>query len=346
MSAVRLGLIGPRGFGQLRMQAAARLEQAAIVAAWPAGAPLPQGVAACSSLDALLAFPGLDAVIVAAPNPHHAGLALAALAAGKHVLVEKPLANTLAECAALVRAAAERGLLLAVGHNSRRTAYARALRRLLDDGALGRVVAAEAHFSHRGGLALAAGAWRADAASCPGGPLNLLGIHEIDTLYYLLGPVARVTALQRRLVTSGEIPDVTLTLLEFASGALGTVAAHYVTPWARALRLFGTAANARWDEGGALLLDTPEQSAQPIALSTGDDPLLDTLREELAEFAHAIRGGPPPEVDGRTGLRNVAVMEAAIESNRRGAVVEVAEMFARAGAEDLWPESPEGGANL
>ena len=334
MNAVRLGLIGPRGFGQLRLRAAAGEAALAIVAAWPPGASLPEGVTACASLDALLAFPGLDGVIVAAPNPYHTELSLAALAAGKHVLVEKPLANTVAECAALVRAAAQRSRVLAVGHNSRRAAHVRALRRMVNAGTLGRVVAAEAHFSHPAGLALAPDAWRASDAACPGGPLNLLGIHEIDTLHYLLGPVVRVTALQRRLAAPAAIPDVTVMLLEFASGALASIGAHYVTPWARALRLFGTAANARWDEGGALLLDTPEQSAQPVALSSGGDTLLDTLREELAEFARATRGGPPPEVDGRAGLLNVAVMEAAIESNRRGAAVEVQEMLARAGADD------------
>jgi predicted dehydrogenase len=333
VSAVPLGLIGPRGFGQLRLRAAAGQAGVAVVAAWPPGAPLPEGVAACDSLAALLTFPGLDGVIVAAPNPQHVELARAALAAGKHVLVEKPLANTVAECAALVRAAAQRGRVLVVGHNSRRAAHVRALRRLVDAGALGRVVAAEAHFSHGAGLALEAGAWRASETDCPGGPLNLLGIHEIDTLQYLLGPVARVTALQRRLVAPAATPDVTVTLLEFASGALGTVGAHYVTPWARALRLFGTAANARWDEGGALLFDTPEQSGQPVTLPEAGNPLLDTLREELIEFARTIRGGPPPEVDGRVGLLNVAVMEAALESNRRGAAVEVAEMLAPAGVD-------------
>jgi predicted dehydrogenase len=333
MTAVRLGLIGPRGFGQLRLRAAAGQAELAVVAAWPPGAPLPEGVAACDSLDALLAVPSLDGVIVAAPNPRHAELARAALAAGKHVLVEKPLANTVAECAEVVRAAAQQGRVLAVGHNSRRAPHARALRRLVDEGALGRVVAAEAHFSHSAGLALAPGAWRASEEACPGGPLNLLGIHEIDTLQYLLGPVARVTALQRHLVAPVPIPDVTVTLLEFASGALGSIGAHYVTPWARALRLFGTAANARWDEGGGLLLDTAEGSAQPMALPAGGDPLLDTLREELAEFTRAIRGGPPPEVDGVAGLRNVAVMEAAVESNRRGAAVEVAEIVAPAGVD-------------
>jgi predicted dehydrogenase len=282
------------------------------------------------SLDRFLAHPGLEGVVIAAPNPLHLELVRRTFQAGRHVLVEKPLTNYVKEGAILVREAAARGLALAVGHNSRRAAHVRAMRHLLDEGTLGHVVLAEGHFSHDGGLRLEPGGWRWSPKTCPGGPLNLLGIHEIDTLQYLLGPVVRVGGWQRRLATGADSPDVAVTLLEFGSGALAYVGNSYASPWARAVRLFGTRSNACWDQEGELHLETADGQHRTLVLEP-----VNTLGEQLADFAASIRQNRPPEVDGRTGLLNVAVLEAAVESNRRGDTVTVSEIFKRAGALDL-----------
>lgn len=330
VALVKLGLIGAGGFGRQHLAATEgnpAVVMEAILSRTMADRP------ACTvynDLDQFLAHPGLLGIVIAAPNPQHFDLSMAAFKAGKHVLVEKPLTDTVRESAALVREAARRDLVLAVGHNSRRAAHLRAMRRLLDEGKLGRVVLAEAHFSHDGGLRLDPGQWRWSSDTCPGGPLNLLGVHEIDTLQYLLGPVIRVSGWQRKLATPADIPDVTMTLLEFESGALAYVGNSYVSPWARAVRLFGTEANVRWDEGGELILDTPNDNSHAIPLEP-----VDTLREQLTDFAASICENRAPKVDGLTGLFNVAVMEAAIESNRRGEAVTVREMFERADALDL-----------
>ncbi len=324
------GLIGPGGFGQHRLKAAAGNPMLTIEAIFPTEPDFYAGYACYDHLSDFLTHPGLEAVIVSAPNPQHVQLALAAFEAGKHVFIEKPLANSVREGAAILRAARARHLTLAVGHNSRRAAHARAMRRFLDDRTLGRIVLAEGHFSHNGGLTLQPESWRWSPETCPGGPLNLLAIHEIDTLQYLLGPVARVNGWQRKLATPAAIPDTTLTFLELESGTLAYVGANYVSPWARALRLFGTGGSARWDEGGGLLLDTPEIGSRSVPLTS-----VDTLREELEDFAVAIRANRLPEVDGLTGLLNVAVMEAALESNRRGEAVAVREILQCGGALDL-----------
>jgi len=327
---LRAGLIGPDGFGRDRLHAARGLETLEIVAVYPAPiAPL-AGYAVYDDLTGLLTHPGIEAVIISAPNPLHLELALAALGAGKHVLIEKPLANTVRDAAVLVRDAAARRLVLAVGHNSRRDAHVRVMRRLIDEGALGRVVLAEGHFSRDAGLSLRPDQWRWSASAAPGGPLTLLGVHEVDTLQYLMGPVRRVFGWQRKLAVAAEIPDTTLTMLEFDSGALGVVGSSYVSPLARAVRLFGTSANARWDQSRGLVVDTPNGESRPIRL----DPV-NTLRDELDDFARNLREGRGPEVDGITGLLNVAVTEAALEADRRGAVVTVQEILTRAGAGDL-----------
>jgi len=327
VNPVRVALFGAGGFGRERIRAASKLQSLVISAVYPAFDAPPGDYVRYEDLAGALSHPGLDAVILSVPNPHHVDLGVAALRAGKHLFVEKPLANTVAEAAVLVREASTRGLVLAVGHNSRRDAHVREMRRLLDQGILGHVVMAEGHFSRDAGLRLRPGEWRWHDTTCPGGPLTLLAIHEIDTLQYLLGRVRRVFGWQRRFAASAEIPDTTVTVLEFEAGALATVGSDYVSPHARALRLFGTGGNARWDDPGGLVVDQPDRPPRAIRLSP-----VDSLREELDDFATSIRDGRSPEVDGVTGLINVAVVEAAMEANRHGAAVEVREVLERAGA--------------
>jgi predicted dehydrogenase len=281
-------------------------------------------------LDRFLAHPGLQGVVIVAPNPEHFRLVMAAFRTGLHVLVEKPLTNHVRQGADLVRQAATRQLVLAVGHNSRRSAHVRAMHRLLADGTLGRIVMAEGHFSHSGGLTLEPRSWRWSHDSCPGGPLNLLGIHEIDTVQSLLGPVDRVFGWQRRLAAPAEIPDTSATLLEFESGALGYIGSNYASPRARAVRLFGTGGNARWEGGDQLCLETADGQRRILRLEP-----VNTLGEQLADFTASIVEEGLPEVDGLTGLCNVAILEAAIESNRSEAPVAVREVFERADALDM-----------
>lgn len=333
-SPVKLGLIGAGGFGKQHLAIAEGNPAVTIEAILSQTLTEHPGCVVYRNLDCFLAHPGLEGVVIVAPNPLHFELVMKALQAGRHVLVEKPLTNHVKEGAVLVREAARCALVLAVGHNGRRAAHVRAMHRLLVEGTLGRVVLAEGHFSHDGGLHLKPEEWRWSPETCPGGPLNLLGIHEIDTLQYLLGPVVRVEGWQRRLATSADSPDVAATLLEFESGALAYVGNSYASPWARAVRLFGTKGNVRWDEGGELYLDTADGQRRALFLEP-----VDTLGEQLSDFASSIRQKRLPEVDGWTGLRNVAVLEAAVESNRRGEMVTVLEMFQRADALDLLERS-------
>jgi predicted dehydrogenase len=333
LSPVTLGLIGATGFGRQHLAAAECNPDVTVSAILSRTMDKYPGTTIYRRLDRFLAHPSLQGIMIVAPNPQHFELVMAAFRADRHVLVEKPLTNTVREGAILVREAAIRGLSLAVGHNSRRAPHVRAMRRLLDEGTLGRTILAEGHFSHDGGLRLEPGNWRSSLETCPGGPLNLLGIHEIDTLQYLLGPVTRVSGWLRRLATSADIPDAAATLLEFESGAMGYVGSSYASPWARAVRLFGSQGNVRWEDGGELRLDTPEGQCCAIPIEP-----VDTLGEQLSDFAASIRHVRPPEVDGLTGLRNVAVLEAAIESNRRGQPVAVREMYERGDALDLHHE--------
>jgi predicted dehydrogenase len=273
------------------------------------------------TLEAALADRDVEGVLITTQHSLHAAQAVAAARAGKHVFLTKPLALSVADARRVTDACREAGVVLAVGHPRRRQAASRAIKRLLDDGALGRVSQIEGHFSADYGFSstITADMWRADRAETPGGPLTNLGIHHVDTFQYLLGPIARVMAFSRRLVLEIDVEDVTSILFEFASGPLGYLGTSWVpanrTEW---LFLHGTEAQV-WHEGSRLSLTRRGESERtPLPLTQ-----VDAVAEELADFARCVRGGGQPEVGGEEGTQNIAVLEAIVESATTGRAADV-----------------------
>ena len=279
---------------------------------------------AAQSYEAMLAIEDLDGVILTTPNSAHREGAEAAARAGKHVFVEKPISNTLEAGRAMIAAAEAAGVVLAVGHSYRRHGALRHLRRLIDEGELGRVSLAEGVFSNDNGLALEAGVWRSDPAEIPGGCLMQIGIHQIDNLLYLLGPVIDVSAYFARLETKPDVEDVTALLMRFASGAIGYVAADYISPRRFTLVLHGTKANAFFDmdNDGLRLQRTGEAKPLPE-----DYERRDHLSAEMEDFAAAMRGHGPPEIDGDKAMVPLAIVLAAARSSEQGRSVALSELL-------------------
>lgn len=276
------------------------------------------------SFEALLAMEDLDGVILTTPNSAHRAGAEAAARAGKHVFVEKPISNTIEDGQAMIAACDAAGVVLAVGHSYRRHGALRHLRKLIDSGELGRVSLAEGVFSNDNGLRLKSGLWRSDPKEIPGGCLMQIGIHQIDNLLYLLGPASDVTAYTNRLETEPEVEDVTTLLMRFNSGAIGYVAADYISPRRFTLAVHGTKANAYFDmdNDGLRLQRTGEAKPSPVAFESNDH-----LRDELEDFADAISGGGQPEIDGRQALVPLAIVLAACRSSATGQSVPLATLL-------------------
>lgn len=280
---------------------------------------------AVESYEAMLALDDLDGVILTTPNSAHRAGTEAAARAGKHVFVEKPISNTLADGRAMIEACEAAGVVLAVGHSYRRHGALRHLRKLIDDGELGRVSLAEGVFSNDNGLKLEAGLWRSDPAEIPGGCLMQIGIHQIDNLLYLLGPASDVTAYFNRLETKPEVEDVTALLMRFESGAVGYVAADYISPRRFQLILHGTKANAFFDmdNDGLRLQRTGEAKPTPV-----EYPPADHLVAEMEDFAIAIRDKTEPEIDGHKAMFPLAIVLAAGRSSSDGTSIPLAEFMA------------------
>lgn len=280
---------------------------------------------AAVSLDELLSDPDVEGVVVATPNDTHSSIIVDCLDAGIPVFTEKPVTDTLDAAVVVATAAKRTGVLLAIGHSARRLGGHRVMKQWIEEARLGGISMAECNFTTPRGLTLTEDSWRFYDRQSPGGALIQLGIHHADTLQYLLGPVRSVTAVLRRLHTKGEIPDATMVVAEFDSGALGYLGAGWSSPRIYDMRIQGTDAILSYE------LDPREwahshvlDQAATLRAKRGEDtflvdmPSTDMFRGELDEFAAAIRGEAVVETGLEEAVRALAVVEAAILSSQLG----------------------------
>jgi UDP-N-acetyl-2-amino-2-deoxyglucuronate dehydrogenase len=269
-----------------------------------------------ASLEGAIGHPAVEGVVLATPNDVHEEQALACAERGRHVFVEKPIADTVEAGERMRDACAAAGVTLMVGHAFRRLGAARRVKQLLEDGALGRVVLSEANMSLPGSFK--PGAWRAERARNPGGPIMQLGIHHVDTLAYWLGPVRRASGRFAHVHSAAGIDDVGVVALELESGALASLTGSYVSPKALSLRLFGTDAVldyrtdfSVWPDAQALDgVTTLTLAGEPVEFEERD-----MLAEELAEFGRCIRGEAEPETGAEEGIAALAAVVQALEAN-------------------------------
>jgi UDP-N-acetyl-2-amino-2-deoxyglucuronate dehydrogenase len=274
------------------------------------------GCAPGASVEEAIGHPDVEGVVLATPNDVHEEQALACTERGRHVFVEKPIADSVEAGERMRRACVDAGVTLMVGHAFRRLGAARRVKELVDGDELGRVVLAEANMSLPGSFGPQA--WRAQRERNPGGPIMQLGIHHVDTLAYWLGPVTRASGRFAHVHTDADIDDLGVVALEFESGALGSLTGSYVSPKTLALRLFGTEAVLDyradfgvWPEAQALdRVTTLTLAGEPV-----DFPERDMLAEELSEFGRCIRGEIEPETGADEGIAALAVVLQALESH-------------------------------
>ncbi|HEY4025894.1 MAG TPA: Gfo/Idh/MocA family oxidoreductase, partial [Candidatus Dormibacteraeota bacterium] len=185
------------------------------------------GAEAHTEVDALLARPDVDVVSVCVPSGLHAEIGVRAAAAGKHVVVEKPIDITLEAADRLIAACRDRGVTMTVISQNRFRPAVQRLRELIDAGRLGRLVVGDAVVKwYRSQDYYDSGDWRGTWALDGGGSLMNQGVHYTDLLQWMMGPVDRVfarcaTATHERI----EVEDVAVALLHFASGAVGVLEA-------------------------------------------------------------------------------------------------------------------------
>jgi len=280
---------------------------------------------AASSYEAILADKSIDAIINTTPNNVHLETTQQAAAAGKHVFLDKPIANTLAEGRAITAACRKAGVVLALGYQRRRESQFRWIKKQIDDGVFGKLVNAEANISRDRLGKIDLNSWRYQAAGMPGGVMLQIGVHYVDVLEYLMGPVKSVSGSLAQLVLPGDNPDVASLLLEHENGALTTVNASYASASENyVMNIYGKDASAYYDlHGGLRFVKRGTDKAVAVAFEKND-----TFVDELEEFARAVRGDGAPETGGEYATRSLGVIRAGVISAREGRRVQLVEVLA------------------
>jgi predicted dehydrogenase len=320
-----VGIVGLGWWGRALATAAKQAEGVDVVAGFARSADARAAFAAeyeCAapeSLEALVDDPAVEGIMIATPHSTHYDLVAAAAAAGKAVLIEKPLALTTEAARACVEVAERAGVPFMVGHQRRRTAANRAIKKLIEAGDLGPIQMAEANQSLGGGLTHPDDAWRRNRDESPLGGMTSLGVHKIDTMHYLIGPMKRVSVFTKNEMDRPEIDEATVVAIEFESGAVGTLVTSFVVPLISRISLFGMKAAAFNDFDGTVLeVQKMNEGRVPVPLEP-----IDPVVDQVAEFGKVIRGEMLPETGAAEGIAVVSAMEAMIESSETGRAVEV-----------------------
>ena len=260
----------------------------------------------------------VDGVFIVTPNTQHAPLAIAAAQRGLHVVVEKPMAPTVQECQAMIAAAHEHGVMLAVAHCMEWAPPLAKARQLLQDGAIGIPISASFKMSFN---APNAGAWRQNEPSeAGGGPLFDVGVHSIDALQQLLGPVVRVAAFMDHHIHHYTAEDTTTLLLRFASGVHGSAQAHFNCDQ-NSFEIQGSDGymwSNHWlgrNFSGELFLQKGKRT------SSFNLPACNVYVPQIEHVSEAIIKGTQPVISGERGMSNIQVIEAAIKSARTGSII-------------------------
>ena len=283
------------------------------------------GCRPAASYEEILKDPSIEAIINTTPNNVHQETTRQAAHAGKHTFLDKPIANTVRDGQAIAQLCEKAGVVVSLGYQRRRESQFRWIKSEIDAGRFGRLVQAEANISRDRLGQFDLSSWRYQASGMPGGVMLQIGIHYVDVLEMLMGPVKRVSGMSAQLVLPGDNPDVANLILEHDSGAISSLTASYASASEYyMMNIYGKEATAYYDLfGGLRHLKRGETSARPVAVEKND-----TIREELDEFAHCARNGTQPETDGFWAARNLAVIKAGAKSAKEGRVVEVAEILA------------------
>ncbi len=294
-----------------------------------------------SSVEEVVKLPGVDAVVITTPSGAHLEPAAIAAAAGKHVVVEKPLEITEERCDRIIEACDRFKVKLCTIFPSRFADSSATLKNAVEENRFGRLTLGETTCKWwRSQAYYDEGGWKGTQALDGGGALMNQAIHSVDLLLWMMGEAASVVGFTATLAHDRiEVEDTAVAAIRFKNGALGVIqATTSVHPgYPKTIAIHGDKGSAvieqedvlRWDFSPALPSDeeVKERFAAKVGASGGAaDPKAISFeghRRQLADFVEAIAENRAPAVDGREGRKAVALIRAIYESNRTGRVVEL-----------------------
>ncbi len=275
----------------------------------------------CVDEDDLLSNPGVDAICICTPSGQHAAQAIAAARAGTHVLVEKPMALSLADAQRMTDACADAGVSLGIVYQRRFDPVFQSVRERIENGDLGELTMAVLSMPYfRGDAYYESASWRGTWAMDGGGVLMNQGIHILDLLVWYMGDPVDIAARAGTLHRNIEVEDVAAATLRFPNGAVATIAATTTAEpgFAHRLEIYGTKGGIQI-EGEQILQQrsfgsapdpSPNEDRSSSAGAGGDPRGIAPIGHVRAvrDCMESIREGRPPAVDGEEGMRSLRLV--------------------------------------
>ena len=276
------------------------------------------GVKVLSSYGRILKDPDIHAVVLATPHSQHVKQIIQAAKAGKHVFVEKPFTLTRKTAEKAVEACKTAGVTLGVGFNRRYSPSFVEMMSRIQAGQVGDVLHIEATHSGPTGYGLKPNTWRSIRPETPGGGMTARGVHTLDAMIRIAGPVSSVYALsdKRKLPADIDIDDTTSMLLKFASGATGHLSTVFVTGDLYSVRVFGSKGWLELRGDTELTMRGLEGQPEKVTL-----PALDREKAELEAFADAVAEKKSTVIPAEEIVNGVAVLEAIEPSAKKGKAI-------------------------
>ena len=298
------------------------------------------GGKAYDTAEELLADPEIDAVSICAANNAHAELTIKALKAGKHVLCEKPMAISLADCEEMVKAAKEEGKYLMIGQNQRLTRAHELAKKMIADGEIGRVITFRTTFGHGGpetwSITPGKNTWFFDKTKAAMGAMADLGIHKTDLIQFLLDQkvvrtTAKLTTLDKRGADGNLIgvDDNAICIYEMSGGAVGTMTASwtYYAAEDNSTVIYGT-------EGELRIYDDPAHSI--VLKKKGEEPKYFDVEQIQTNdnqtksgiidlWVDCLMDGRESPISGESVLSAMRAVFASMESSETGKAVDIPE---------------------
>lgn len=278
------------------------------------------GIKVVSSYGRVLKDPGIGAVVLATPHSLHLKQIAQAAKAGKHVFCEKPLTLTRKTAEKAIEACRAAGVTLGIGLNRRYAPSFVEMANRIRAGAIGDVLHVEATHSGPTGYSLDQASWRSTRAEAPAGGMTARGIHTLDVMIQIAGPVTSVYAFsdKRKLPADIDMDDTTSMLLKFAGGATGSLSTVFVTADLYRVHVFGSKGWIELRGDTELTVRGLQGAPEKIALQA-----VDKERAELEAFADAVAEKRNFVVPPEEAINGVAVLEAIELSARRGKPIQI-----------------------
>jgi len=265
----------------------------------------------------LLKNPAIDAIAVVTPHALHEEMAVAAFAAGKQVFCEKPLALTAASAERILNACAKAGGVLGIGHERRYEPAMEEMRRLLESGALGRILHIDANVSHNNFRKMNPSNWRRDPKHAPAGAWTALGIHLGDMFVSLAGEPTRVAARTASQIFSKPSEDFVSAEIDFENGVRGRITCLSTPPFYARFTLICDQGWVETQEGGNVDKGLPSSfvhAGPDGSRQTRNYDHVNTVRMNFEAWADAIEGRSPYRFSSDELLANIRILDALVRS--------------------------------